>query len=50
MRFPELSEIASHFNVTKIGLQELLKARDSLKEVQFPLCQVGMTLSLWWVE
>ncbi len=39
MRFPELSEIASHFNVTKIGLQELLKARDSLKEVQFPLCQ-----------
>jgi len=36
-RFPQISEIASHFNITDSGLQELLKARDSLRETCFPL-------------
>lgn len=31
-RFPEIQEIASHFNITENGIQEVLKARDSLKE------------------
>ncbi len=31
-RFPQISEIATHFNITDNGLQEILKARDSLRE------------------
>ncbi len=37
-RFPQVSEIASHFNITDSGLQELLKARDSLRETYSPFC------------
>lgn len=36
-RFPQVSEIASHFNITDSGLQELLKARDSLRETRLSL-------------
>lgn len=30
--FPQISEIASHLNIDTFGLQEVLKARDSLRE------------------
>jgi len=30
--FPQISEIASHLNINTFGLQEVLKARDSLRE------------------
>ena len=36
-RFPQVSEIASHFNISDSGLRELLKARDSLKETRLSL-------------
>lgn len=35
-RTPQISEIASHLNIADNGLQELLKARDSLRETCFP--------------
>jgi len=31
-RFPQISEIAEHLNINTFGLQEILKARDSLRE------------------
>jgi RNA polymerase sigma-B factor len=34
-RFPRVSEIASHLNINSFGLQEVLKARDSLRENYF---------------
>lgn len=33
--FPRISEIASHLNINTLGLQEVLKARDSLRESSF---------------
>jgi len=34
-KFPKVSEIASHLNINSFGLQEVLKARDSLRENHF---------------
>jgi RNA polymerase sigma-B factor len=34
-KFPQLSDIADHFNLTEIALQEVLKGRESLKESHF---------------
>lgn len=34
-RFPQISEIISHLNINPLGLQEVLKARDALKETYF---------------
>jgi len=33
--FPQISEIAKHLNINTFGLQEVLKARDSLRENHF---------------
>lgn len=33
--FPKISEIADHLNINTLGLQEILKARDSLRESHF---------------
>ncbi|MDD3655397.1 MAG: hypothetical protein PHI72_01330 [Atribacterota bacterium] len=38
-RFPQISDISSHFNITDSGLQEVLKARDSLRETYLSLYQ-----------
>jgi RNA polymerase sigma-B factor len=34
-RFPQIAEIADYLNVNTLGLQEILKARDSLRESSF---------------
>jgi len=34
-RFPRISEIISHLNINPFGLQEILKARDSLRDSYF---------------
>jgi RNA polymerase sigma-B factor len=33
--FPQISEIANYLNINTLGLQEVLKARDSLRENRF---------------
>jgi RNA polymerase sigma-B factor len=44
--FPKISDIASHFNITDNGLQELLKARDSLREINLPFPQPSSSYDL----
>jgi RNA polymerase sigma-B factor len=33
--FPQISEIANHLNINTLGLQEVIKARDSIRESNF---------------
>lgn len=37
--FPEITEIAAHFNITESGLREILKGRESLKEIYLSFTQ-----------
>ena len=42
-RFPQINEIASHFNITDNGLSEILKARNALRETYLSFNQESIS-------
>jgi len=48
--FPQISEIAEHLNINTFGLQEVLKARDSLRENHFAKQQLDQQIDLSHIQ
>jgi RNA polymerase sigma-B factor len=48
--FPQISEIAEHLNINTFGLQEVLKARDSLRENHFSKQQLDQQIDLSQIQ